>query len=54
MSYKSKEDQTLTEFLAWIEDNFTNAGEDNWIGVHDNDSYTREQIIEQFKDTMED
>lgn len=49
----SRADIKLLEFLAWVEDNFSNIGDDEYIGVHDGDHYTREQIVEQFKTTMD-
>lgn len=48
----SREEQKLVEFLAWVEDNFTYLSDNDYLGVHDANHYTREEIVEQFKNTM--
>lgn len=48
----TKEEIKLTEFLAWVEDNFTWIGEDEYLGAHDGTHYTREEIANQFVTTM--
>lgn len=42
----TKEEIKLIEFLAWVEDNFTLIGDDDYLGVEDSAHYSREDIVE--------
>jgi len=37
----------LCEFLAWVQDNYTEASVESWISVDDENTreYTREEIV---------